>query len=136
MEISGFEDLVVWQKAHQLMLGLYEFVKYFPPEEKYNRRSQLIRLGSSVPANISEGFGRYHYQENIQFCRQARGSLYETKNHIIAARDLKQAPQEDCIKLLKQSDDVLRLLNAYLRSTHLRQQRARGNNAKEMLQLK
>lgn len=120
MEISSFEDLVVWQKAHQLTLDAYELVKHFPSEEKYNRKSQLMRSGSSVPANIAEGFGRYHYQENLQFCRQARGSLYETKNHIIAARDLGQTPQEDCIKLLEQSDDVLRLLNAYLRSTYQR----------------
>jgi four helix bundle protein len=136
MDILSFEDLVVWQKAHQLMLAVYQFVNYLPSEEKYNRRSQLVRAGSSVPANIAEGFGRYHYQENIQFCRQARGSLYETKNHIIAAQDLNQAPQEDCARLLEQSDDVLRLLNAYLRSTHRRQQGTQGNNTKGVLQSK
>lgn len=120
--ISSFTDLVVWRKAHQLMQNVYALANNLPPEEKFARRSQLIRSVSSVPANIAEGYGRYHYQENIQFCRQARGSLYETQNHIIAARDLHQAPLEDCERLIKESNDVLRLLNAYLRSTSLRQE--------------
>lgn len=121
-KINGFEDLHVWQRAHQLMLDIYQFVEMFPPEEKYLRRNQLVRSVSSIAANIAEGFGRYHYQENIQFCRQARGSLAETRNHIIAARDLIQAPKEECDKLLADCDHVARLLNAYIKGTRLRQQ--------------
>lgn len=116
-KVVEFTDLVVWRKSHQLMLDTYEFLKLLPREEEYNRKSQLRRSVSSVPANIAEGFGRFHFQENIQFCRQARGSLSETKNHIMAARDLKQAPPERCLILLKQCDEVGRLLNAYIVST-------------------
>jgi len=113
--VNTFEDLEVWKKSHQLMLEVYLFTKHLPEDEKYNRILQLKKSASSVPANIAEGFGRYHYQENIQFCRQARGSLDETKNHIIAARDLKQAPLEQCTKLHSKCNDVKRLLNGYIR---------------------
>ena len=116
-KIVIFTDLVVWQKAHQLMLDVHEFTKLLPQEEKYNRISQLHRSVDSIPANIAEGFGRYPYQENVQFCRQARGSLEETYNHIGAVRDLRQAPESACVKLLAQCDEVRLLLNGYIKST-------------------
>lgn len=68
-KIKDFTDLEVWKLAHQLRLEIYKFVELLPKEERFNRVIQLKRSVSSIPANISEGFGRYHYQENIQFCR-------------------------------------------------------------------
>lgn len=120
-KIESFEDLIVWQKAHMLMLNVYELLKKLPSEERYNRVSQLRRSTSSIPSNIAEGFGRYHYQENIQFCRQARGSLEETKNHLIAIKDLKQAPGKECLKLIVDCEEVKKLLNSYINSTKKRQ---------------
>ena len=114
-KIRNFEDLIVWQKAHQMMIHVYAFTKLLPSDEKYNRISQLKRSVSSTSANIAEGFGRYHYQENIQFCRQARGSLEETQNHILAARDLIQAPQAECEKLLNESEELRLILNSYIK---------------------
>ena len=116
-KIFNFQDLVAWQKAHQLMVDVYQFVDSLPREEKFNRTVQLKRAASSLPANIAEGFGRYHYQENAQFCRQARGSLDEVKNHIIAAKDLAQAPTEECLRLLAQCDEARAILNGYIRAT-------------------
>jgi four helix bundle protein len=114
--IKSFTELIVWQKAHQLMLEVYKFSDLLPKEEKYNRVSQLKRRSSSTPSNVAEGFGRYHYQENIQFCRQARGSLEETANHIIAARDLGQAAIPSSNALLEKCDEVRALLNGYIKS--------------------
>jgi|SRR3989344_1028932 len=115
-KITKFTDLIVWQKAHRLMVEIYKFSSFLPKEEKYNRISQIKRSSSSVSANIAEGFGRFHYQENIQFCRQARGSLEETINHIIAIRDLEQAPEDVCNVLLGQSEEIRKLLNGYIKS--------------------
>ena len=114
--VKLFTDLIVWQKSHLLMLNIYKFVDILPKEEKYNRISQLKRSASSISANIAEGFGRYHFQENIQFCRQARGSLEETVNHIMAARDLEQAPKGECNILLDSCEEIRRLLNSYIKS--------------------
>lgn len=127
-QIKSFEDLIVWQKAHQLMVKVYNASKLLPPEEKYGRRSQVTRSISSVSANIAEGYGRYHFQENIQFCRQARGSLSETKNHILAAKDLGQLPDQLCQELLEGCNEVSRLLNAYIGATMEWQKKSSKNH--------
>lgn len=97
------------------MIEIYEFVKLLPPFEKYNRISQLLRASSSVPANIAEGHGRYYYLENTAFCRKARGSLYEVKNHIMACRDLHQAEKIQCNRLIDRCDTIRKILNGYIR---------------------
>jgi len=112
---SDFTELDVWKLSHELMLDVYIFVKLLPPSEKYKRVDQLERSSSSIPANIAEGYGRFYYLENISFCRNARGSLTETKSHIIAAKDLQQAPEDDCHKLIEKCDTLRRVLNGYIR---------------------
>ena len=82
---KSFKDLEVWKKSRALRRELSLLVKTFPAEENYRLTDQLIRAGRSVTANIAEGYGRYHYQENIQFCRQSRGSLTEVQDHLTVA---------------------------------------------------
>ncbi len=113
-KIETFEDLEAWKLAHELILEVYKFVECLPNYEKYNRVQQLRRSSSSVAANIAEGYGRYNYQENIQLCRIARGSLDETMNHIIAARDLKQAPLDECERLYNLCLRVRKVINGYI----------------------
>ena len=87
----------------------------FPKEEKYLLTSQILDAVRSVTANIAEGFGRFHYQENIQFCRQSRGSLSETMEHIITAYDegyLDKATLENFNQCYKQ---CLKQLNSYIK---------------------
>jgi four helix bundle protein len=61
----------------------------FPKEEVYGITSQLRRASLSIPANIAEGFGRYHFMDKAKFYLNARGSLYELKSHLIIANELK-----------------------------------------------
>lgn len=110
-----FTSLEAWKLSHVLMLEVYEFAKHFPAEEKYERCDQLKRSVSSISANIAEGHGRYYFLENISFCRKARGSLYETKNHIIAARDLKQLDAGTSNRLIEKCDTIRKVLNGYIR---------------------
>ena len=63
--------------------------KYFPKSEEYLLKAQTLDSSRSITANIAEGFGRFHHQENIQFSRQSRGSLDETSEHMITAYDEK-----------------------------------------------
>jgi len=114
--INDFTDLTVWQLAHQLKIEVYSFTELLPDSEKYNRVIQLKKAVSSISANIAEGFGRYHFQENIQFCRQARGSLDETKDHLITSRDLHEAPIERCNGLIEKCNLLKKVLNGYIRS--------------------
>jgi len=114
-KINSFTDLKVWQLAHEFKLEIYEFVQLLPESEKFNRVSQLKRAACSVTANIAEGFGRYHFQENIQFCRQARGSLEEVLDNVITSKDLNETPKETCNHLIKKCMRVRMLLNGYIR---------------------
>lgn len=85
--------------------------KTFPEEEKYRLTDQLIRAERSVTANLVEGFGRFHYPGKSQFCRQGRGSLTVTPDHLICAFDENyvcdiqlnefRAQYEKCLKLIK-----------------------------------
>ncbi|WP_417939257.1 four helix bundle protein [Flavobacterium sp. RS13.1] len=78
MSLKSFEDLECWKAARELRIFVSRnILSKFPIDEKYALTSQLKRSSGSVSDNIAEGFGRYHYQENIQFCRIARGSLTE-----------------------------------------------------------
>lgn len=85
--VKTFEDLNCWKEASKIRKELNVLVRTFPSEEKYRLTDQIIRASRSVTANIAEGYGRFHYQENIQFCRQARGSYYELIDHLIIAHD-------------------------------------------------
>ncbi len=83
----GINDLEIYKKATQLRVEMFELCKTFPKEEKYRLVDQLIRSTRKCPANIAEGYGRFHYQENIQYCRIARGSLYESIDHLSCAKE-------------------------------------------------
>jgi four helix bundle protein len=115
MTEQSFEKLIVWQKAHQLMLETHrKLVPFLPKEEKYGLADQLRRSSKSVAANIAEGAGRFYYMDNVRFCYQARGSLDETLNHIIAARDLGYCPAEYYAELRQEIEEIRRILNGYI----------------------
>lgn len=115
--VKDFMDLQVWRLARELRRLSYSLMCGFPSEERYVLSSQLRRAAISVTANIAEGFGRYSYQENLQFCRQARGSAFEVRDHLTTALDAKYITPE----LYKKADDltqrVIQTLNGYIRST-------------------
>lgn len=87
-KIKSFEDLEIWRLSHSLVLEIYRIVKSFPNSENYLLTKQIIRSAQSIPANIAEGMGRYSKNELVQFLIIARGSVEETKYHLILARDL------------------------------------------------
>lgn len=65
--LTTFEDLECWQAATEVRRFIMKLVKKFPPEEKYSLANNMTRASRSVTQNIAEGFGRFHYQENVQF---------------------------------------------------------------------
>jgi len=69
--MNGFEDLDVWKKSRDFRIEISDLIKKFPAEEKYRLTDQLIRASRSVTANIAEGHGRFHYLDNLKFCRNA-----------------------------------------------------------------
>lgn len=112
---SGFEELEVWKEARKLRREIYALSKRLPPEEKYVLLPQLRRAALSVTNNIAEGHGRFHYQENAQFLRLARGSLEEVLDDLTLCEDESYAPAEVLQQLRGQVTSVERLINGYIR---------------------
>jgi four helix bundle protein len=115
-KVATFEDLEVWQMARQVRKELYQILKSLPDEERYNLTSQMRRAAVSLTANIAEGYGRFHFKENIQCCRIARGSAYELIDHLITCQDQRLLSDQQVIELRGALFSVIRLLNGYIRS--------------------
>ena len=85
--VRDFKDLDARKLARAFRTLVYIPRKELPVEERVALNSQIGRAAQSIEANIAEGFGRYSHQENIQFCRQARGPAYEVRDHLVTAVD-------------------------------------------------
>jgi four helix bundle protein len=107
---KSFEQLVVWQKAHQFVLGIYRLTDGFPRTEIYGLTSQLRRAAISIPANIAEGFKKRGPADKVRFFNIAQGSLEECRYYLILAKDLKYG---DTSEFQQQLVEVSKLLEAY-----------------------
>jgi len=114
MTKSTFEDLIVWMRSRELRIELTSITKSFPKDEKYMLVNQIVRAARSVTNNIAEGYGRFHYQENIQFCRQARGSLYELIDHLNICFDEKYITEQKYSELKFNIYNIIKILNGYI----------------------
>src|SRR6266496_5195212 len=83
MLYSSFEDMPVWQKGMELAERVFALTETLPKKEDYGLTSQIRRSALSVPGNIAEGFGRRHTRDKLNFYYVSRGSLGETKSHLI-----------------------------------------------------
>lgn len=112
--IKSFEDLDCWKMGRQLRNDVKELIKTFPDHEKYELVSQMRRASRSVTHNIAEGYGRFHFKENAQYCRVSRGSLYELLDQFITSKDEGYITEEEYINFKKQVNDCLAVLNGYI----------------------
>lgn len=111
-----FYDLPVYKICREFRKQVSSFLNdLIPKTEEYMLKNQLLRSSRSITANIAEGFGRFHHQENIQYCRQARGSLTETMEHFIVAFDEKYINNELLAELNEQYKTCLKELNMYIK---------------------
>ena len=113
--IKHFMDIEAWKLARKLRADIYDIIKRLPSEEKFDLGSQMRRAAVSCTANIAEGYGRFHYQENIQFCRISRGSMYETQDHLITCIDNEYISKEVYDKILELSMNAIKVLDGYIR---------------------
>jgi four helix bundle protein len=86
---KSFKDLIVWQKAHEFVLSVYQLTGSFPKDELYGLTSQFRRAAVSIPANISEGFKKKGNPDKVRFMNIAQGSLEECRYYLILSNDLK-----------------------------------------------
>lgn len=114
MSYKSFEELETYKMAREFRKKIYGLAKKLPKHEEYNLAGQMRRASTSLTNNIAEGHGRYHYQENIQFCRQSRGSLAELVDDINICIDEGYFPDDDLRQLKEEANKVLRYLNGYI----------------------
>ncbi|MDH5505809.1 MAG: four helix bundle protein [Anaerolineae bacterium] len=115
----GFEDLDCYKLALDVMVNAHQVAKTLPADEKFDLVQQIRRCSKSVPANIAEGYGRYHYLDTLRFYAIARGSLNETLNHFITANVLGYIDQkyfEQVYELTRQAERTLNGIINYVRT--------------------
>jgi four helix bundle protein len=105
-----FEDLKVWQKAHQLVIKIYRLSKGFPKDEMFGLTSQIRRAAVSVPANVAEGFKRVTVRDKLRFFNIAQASLEEVRYYLILVHDLEYGKS---LRLREDLEEVSRMLEVY-----------------------
>ena len=115
-KIADFTDLKAWQKAHELVLGVYQVTKSFPVQEQFGLTSQIRRSVISITSNIAVGFSRQTKADKIHFYHIALGSCSETQNQLIATRDLGFLPDKDFYRLFSLSVEVHKIINGLVKA--------------------
>jgi len=134
-EIKNFKDLIVWQKAHKLSLDIAKLVRAFPKDEKYDLVSQMRRSARSIPSDISEGFGRFHFNDKLTFYERGRSSLLELHNHFEEALGNNYIDKDIFHSFQQQINEVNFLLNKMIsnikkaRDRHELQKKSRRNSS-------
>src|SRR3989338_7268502 len=82
--MASFRELWIWKESHQLMTEIHKFCESLPQREQFRNRDQIERSSSSVPANISEGYTAYYYNDKTKSMFTARREVGETQNYIEA----------------------------------------------------
>lgn len=113
MSSQSFEQLLVWQKAHQYVIAIYQITKQYPKEELFCLVNQMRRAAISITANIAEGYIKIGTKDKLRFYNISQGSLEETRNFIILSQDLGYIDCKDKDELNNQAAEVSRLLNGY-----------------------
>jgi four helix bundle protein len=119
MKLTRFEDLKVWQLANKLSSEVSELVKTFPTYEKYDLISQMRRSARSIPSDISEGFGRYHFNDKLTFYERGRASLGELKNHFKEALEHRYIDEVIYDKYSVKMNEIGFLINRLIRNVRI-----------------
>lgn len=115
-KVEKFEDLIVWQKAHELAVRLYRTTNREPFCRDFGLRDQIQRAAVSVMSNVAEGFERYSRSEFKQFLSVARGSVAEVRSQLHLARSLEYVSGEDFDTIYVLCKDISNLIGALRKS--------------------
>src|SRR5438067_1213585 len=111
MGVKSYKDLILWQKAMDLVTIVYRNTLAFPKDEVYGLRQQLRRAAVSIPSNIAEGQCRSTTKDFLNFLAIARGSLAEVETQVLIAQRLAYLSEAQVAELLNLIDEVGRILS-------------------------
>lgn len=111
MSYNSFEKMPVWQKAMSLAVKIFDLTEKLPRKEDFGLTSQIRRSGLSVSGNLAEGFGRKHTKDKLNFYYNSRGSLSETKNHMIYGHRVGYFAQKEFTENISLIEEIWKELN-------------------------
>jgi len=113
--MKAFRQLQVWQKAHSIVLEIYQVTVDFPMEERFGLISQIRRASISVPANIAEGCGRGSDAELAHFLQIAMGSASELEYHLLLSNDLSYLNAMEYERIAALVVEVKKMLSSFIK---------------------
>lgn len=113
--MQSFKELIVWQKAIQLVEEVYKLLNYLPNNERYAFSDQIRRSVVSIPSNIAEGRGRNSEREFIYYLNIANGSAYELQTQLIICQRLGYLKEEQLVTAYELCDEICRILNVMIK---------------------
>ena len=114
--INSYKDLIVWQRAIELTIAVYDITELFPKEEIYGLTSQMRRCAVSIPSNIAEGRLRGTKKDYLNFLRIANGSGAELETQIEIAKKLSKTKRINFSKADSLLEEVMKMLNVMIRN--------------------
>ncbi|MCC6323376.1 four helix bundle protein [Candidatus Nomurabacteria bacterium] len=114
--INNFTKLIGWQKCHRVVLEIYKITKKFPQDEKFGLTDQIRRASVSITSNIAEGFGRKSAKDKSHFYSMAKGSLFETQNQLIIAKDLNYIEEKEYNIINEMIIESLKIVSGLIKS--------------------
>ena len=115
MRVQRYDQLVVWQRAFELVCAAYGVSRLLPTDERHALRDQIRRAAVSVPANIAEGHARVHRREFLQFLAIAGSSLAELATHLVVAGRVGYVVPGETVVARRLADEVGRMLTVMRR---------------------
>ena len=116
MPVKNYRELIVWQKAMDLVELVYRLARRFPKDELYGLTSQIRRAAVSIPSNVAEGQGRRTTAEFLRFLSIANGSLKEVETQLLLAERLAYIDQQQTAEAMALTTEVTRLINGLINS--------------------
>ena len=114
-QVNSFRDLIVYQKAYKLAMGIFEISKSFPKEEKYSLTDQMRRSSRSVTSNLAEAWARKNYPKAfVNKLTDSLGEEYETEVWLDYSRDANYITIDKHSELMKEYDEVRKMLISML----------------------
>ncbi|AFZ51561.1 four helix bundle protein [Dactylococcopsis salina] len=114
-EIKDFKDLIIWQKGMEIAEQCYFVTKKFPKEELYGMVLQVRKSSSSIPANISEGYGRRASGDYKRFLNIAQGSVNETETHLLLSARVGLCTLKDMEIIINNLKEETRMISALIK---------------------
>ena len=112
--VNSYKDLIVWQKAMDLVVEIYKLVKKLPKEELYSLSDQMRRAAVSIPSNIAEGRNRSSSKDFLRFLYMARGSTAEIETQLYICVKLQYLKENDIEIALNLCGEIGKMLNAMI----------------------